>query len=316
MKNRSQHHFHRAAICYKRSDFATAVQNFLVGLEIEPNNPAALADLAKAYEMLSQWDLALSAIEKSLTIRPNYPTALRRKNRILDQKHFFSNRPKLTDPKPIENSPPFDLHFDPKISQNYRDPLRDLIAIATSEISQKFNFRPKKKIDIFLRPDLNSDPLPNWAEASYDGAIHIQRRIDRETDLFPIEILIRHEWTHFVVDQLTDDRCPNWLDESLALVISRPLFDSERQQLRSNFVFTPIELSRPFSSFPPSDRRIAYFQSHAIGEFLIHNFGFEKIRSVLDLIRSGESTEIALRKITRRTVNQIFISAQKAVVSD
>ncbi len=87
-------HFNRAAHLYRQVHYAQAVQYYLAGLEIDPMCVEAYADLAKAYEKLGCWNQAIESLETALRLRPGYPTALRRKERILEEKSVYDS---LTD---------------------------------------------------------------------------------------------------------------------------------------------------------------------------------------------------------------------------
>ena len=87
-------HFNRAANLYRQVCYAQAVQYYLAGLEVDPMCVEAYADLAKAYEKLGCWNQAIESLETALRLRPGYPTALRRKQRILEEKSVYDS---LTD---------------------------------------------------------------------------------------------------------------------------------------------------------------------------------------------------------------------------
>ena len=87
-------HFNRAANLYRQVHYAQAVEYYLAGLEIDPMCVEAYADLAKAYEKLGRWNQAIESLEVALRLRPGYPTALRRKERILEEKSVYDS---LTD---------------------------------------------------------------------------------------------------------------------------------------------------------------------------------------------------------------------------
>lgn len=87
-------HFNRAANLYRQVCYAQAIEYYLAGLEIDPMCAEAYADLAKAYEKLGCWNQAIESLEVALRLRPGYPTALRRKQRILEEKSVYDS---LTD---------------------------------------------------------------------------------------------------------------------------------------------------------------------------------------------------------------------------
>ena len=87
-------HFNRAANLYRQVCYDQAIEYYLAGLEIDPMCVEAYADLAKTYEKLGCWNQAIESLETALRLRPGYPTALRRKERILEEKSIYDS---LTD---------------------------------------------------------------------------------------------------------------------------------------------------------------------------------------------------------------------------
>ena len=87
-------HFNRASNLYRQVCYAQAVEYYLAGLEIDPMCVEAYADLAKTYEKLGCWNQAIESLDTALRLRPGYPTALRRKQRILEEKSVYD---RLTD---------------------------------------------------------------------------------------------------------------------------------------------------------------------------------------------------------------------------
>ena len=82
-------HFQRAALCYQQARYVEAIHHYLAGLKFDMTRHHIYADLAKAYEMVGEWDRALTYLDIALQLCPNSPTALRRKARLLQEKHGF-----------------------------------------------------------------------------------------------------------------------------------------------------------------------------------------------------------------------------------
>ena len=82
-------HFQRAAFCYQQTRYVEAIRHYLAGLKFDMTRHHIYADLAKAYEMVGEWDRALSYLDIALRLSPDSPTALRRKARLLQEKQGF-----------------------------------------------------------------------------------------------------------------------------------------------------------------------------------------------------------------------------------
>ncbi|HIM11272.1 TPA: hypothetical protein EYM26_10750 [Candidatus Poribacteria bacterium] len=326
MNHLAKKHFSQASICYKQRNYSEAVDYYLVGLSIEPECVEAYADLAKSYEMLACWDQALQAIEQALRLRPSDPTSLRRKNRITEENSFY-NIPYDVISSPLEDSRYFDLNVSPDISTLSDDLVQKISGIlerTCNFVGYRLNFFPPDPVKVYIeekhlaKSSYNDlDTFPDWAPAYYDGTIRIRCCNYSMSGLGVLQTLIRHEWTHLLVDLITDGKCPTWIDEGLAMSIARQMFSFEMEYLqtanRNGAILRLQQLNKPFSQIDDRQRRLAYYQAHAIFLDLIEQFGFSSICVLLGLIGSGEKPEDAIQQTFGKPTVQIFSDWQRKI---
>ena len=357
-------HFNRAANLYRQVHYAQAVQYYLAGLEIDPMCVEAYADLAKAYEKLGCWNQAIESLETALRLRPGYPTALRRKERILEEKSVYdsltdelnlaldaTDQHRPTDAVQVEHSrngdglPKIEHEFFAltggcTIPQSLLLAVSQIIEHTYHEVGKVFQCHPQYKVPIFIEAatqmdmsqvatpvDSTTSPievanhtlfseasLPQWAVACYDnGSIRLTYRPYSDSSIGVLYAVIRHEWTHLLVDLLAKGRCPNWLDEGLAQFVARPLMNSEKTQLqqasRDRHLLPLHLLQKPFHHLPEKQRRLAYLQSYAITKYLIQQFNFATLRDVLKHLGDGESTDTAFQEVFGKTAKEIIVAS-------
>ena len=327
-------HFQQATLSYRQACYVEAIQHYLAGLRVGATQHHYIyADLAKAYEMVGQWDKALTCLDIALGLRPDSPTALRRKARVLDEKACYDaliclgdfckpppeeflerlEQDPLTPLKQVINSEFFNLtcHFEiqPQTVWNiYR-----LVDQTRSELGEMLGCYPIAPVRITIANTngiaVSQRTLPQWASGCYDGSIHLAYCTAGEPVLSILYALLRHEWVHLLVHYLADGRCPMWLNEGLAQSIARPMFQTERFELeharKTKGLLPFAALSEPFSEFPVKSRKLAYIQSTAIVEFLIQEFGYPKIRELLHQLSGGSPIENAIEKVFERTLSEI-----------
>ena len=327
-------HFQQATLNYGQACYVEAIQHYLAGLRLgAAQHHYIYADLAKAYEMVGQWDKALACLDVALQLCPDSPTALRRKVRILDEKACYDaliclddfrdpppeeflerlQKEPTTPTKQVINSEFFNLvcHsvMEPQTVWNiYR-----LVHQTHSELGEMFGCYPIAPVPISIMNTngiaASQNSLPKWASGCYDGSIHLVYCAAGEPVLNILYALLRHEWVHLLIHYLGHGYCPVWLNEGLAQSIARPMFQSERLELehavKKNCLFSFAELSEPFSQLPAKSRKLAYIQSAAIAEFLIQNFGFPKIRALLHELSDGTPTENAIEQVFEQTLTEI-----------
>lgn len=322
-------YFQQAAACYQQARYVESIQNYLSGLEYDKSHYHIYADLAKAYEMVGKWDHALSYLDIALQLCPDSTTILRRQTRIKEEKEYYQQL--IAEAKLVDDPPPefirilqdqnlekpqsivddniLKLSVDPPLKPKMLWKICQLIARTYKDVGSKLDCFPDHQVIISIinagKSQLQTD-MPSWASGCYDGHILLKYCGDEEPELGVLWTLIRHEWTHLLIDKLTHGNCPNWLNEGLAQTIARPLLSYEKHTLQQAEKVKPLptltELSQPFSKFSTSERKIAYLQSTAIVSSLIDNAGFNSIRNLLQLINNDTPIDIAMQLIYNRRV--------------
>jgi hypothetical protein len=118
-----------------------------------------------------------------------------------------------------------------------------------------------------------------------------------ETDYDNLVRSIKHEYTHAVIHALSDGKCPGWLDEGLAQWAegdeNPALKPALSTWLRRNEVVSLKLLQGGFTKLETRMVAAAYAQSLYAAEYVINGFGFEKIKTYFEDLRSGTSKEDA-----------------------
>lgn len=322
-------YFQQAATCYQQARYVESIQHYLSGLKYDQSRYHIYADLAKAYEMVGKWEQALVYLDTALQLRPDSSTVLRRKARIKEEKEYYQTlirESKLVDDIPSDFSPIlesenllnpqnvvehqfFKLTVESTVTPKTLWYICQLIKKTHNEVGAQLDSFPRHQIPIAIANTHNvftKTHVPKWASGRYDGHIHLNYCADGEPELGVLYVLIRHEWTHLLVDILTHGNCPIWLNEGLAQTVARPLLSFEKlalQQADKNGTLPTLsELSQPFTELSTSERKIAYLQSAAIVATLIDEGGYPSIRQLLCLLGNGSPIETAMQQTYKRSV--------------
>ena len=112
---------------------------------------------------------------------------------------------------------------------------------------------------------------------------------------------LTHELAHLVVQETTFNclgRVPPWLGEGLAMYSEGPL-DRYYQDILDQATISGelISVRSLSSSFPASHAGavLSYSQSHSLVEFLIDEYGWEKMRELLTTFKDGNTPDSALQ---------------------
>ena len=322
-------YFQQAATCYQQARYVESIQHYLSGLRYDQSRYHIYADLAKAYEMVGKWEQALVYLDIALQLCPDSPTVLRRKARINEEKEYYQTlirESNLVDDLPSDFTPTlesenlphsqnvvehqfFKLTVQPDVAPKTLWYICQLIEKTHNEVGILLDCYPRQQITISTI-NTHDAPMqthvPKWASGCYDGHIQLNYCADGEPELGIQYTLIRHEWSHLLVDILTLGNCPIWLNEGLAQTIARPLLSFEKlslQQADKNATLPTLsELNQPFTQLTASKRKIAYLQSAAIVASLIDEDGFSSIRQLLCLLGNGTPIDNAMRQTYRKRV--------------
>ena len=327
-------HFQQATLSYGQACYVEAIQHYLAGLKLgAAHHHYIYADLAKAYEMVGEWDTALACLDIALRLCPDSPTALRRRARILDERACYNTLICLDDfkaspptefleqlqvsptrlPKQIVNSEFFNLTCHSEMSSQAVWNISRLVYRTYSELGEVLGCYPCSPVSISIANTngtaVSQRSLPRWASGCYDGGIRLAYCAAGEPVLSILYALLRHEWVHLLVHQLARGHCPVWFDEGLAQSIARPMFQAERydlqQAVQAECLLPFTVLSKSFNQLPAKCRKLAYIQSTAIVEFLVEQFGFPKIRKLLYQLGNGTPIETGIEQVFGCSLSEI-----------
>jgi len=116
---------------------------------------------------------------------------------------------------------------------------------------------------------------------------------------------VAHELGHMVIHQMTFSPygaivLPNWLDEGLAMHAEGkpdPYLESWlKKAISENKLISVRSLSSPFSAIP-EEAYISYAESQSLVEFLIQNYGKDKMLRLLSLLKEGNSCDEAMTEV-------------------
>ena len=114
---------------------------------------------------------------------------------------------------------------------------------------------------------------------------------------------IAHELAHLVTHQMTFNPygdLPTWLGEGLAMYAEGPLkleFEYFLDKAITEENLIPVRsLSSPFSAYA-GQSYLSYAQSYSLIEFLVDNYGQEKMLQLLNVFKEGSDYDTALEKV-------------------
>ncbi|HUI27763.1 MAG TPA: peptidase MA family metallohydrolase, partial [Candidatus Kryptonia bacterium] len=150
---------------------------------------------------------------------------------------------------------------------------------ARNVVGAKFGYTPDHSTEVVLygAQDFHAiTQTPVWAGAAYDGRIKVPvRGLTGDDPTLPR--LLRHEYMHSLVADLSGNQCPVWLNEGLA-VWAEEEQDGERRAwaedvVRGANLFRLQDLGGTLTKLAPAQAQIAYAQSYLAVRELIDRYG-------------------------------------------
>lgn len=302
-----------------------AIESLDVALQLRPGYPTALRRKQRILEEKGVYD--------SLTDELNLALDATNQHQPTNPVQVEHSRNGGGTPK-IEHKL-FTLTCECTIPQKSLSVLSQLVEHTYHEVGKVFQCYPQQKVPIFIEAadqakasqavksssgvvahaSSSGTSLPQWAVACYDnGSIRLTYRPYSDSSIGVLYAVLRHEWTHLLVDLLTEGRCPKWLDEGLAQFMARPLMRSEKtllHQASRDRHFLPLHiLQKPFRDLPSKQRRLAYLQSYAITKYLIQQFSVSALCDVLKRLGDEKLTDIAFQETFGQTEEEIVIASR------
>lgn len=296
-------YFNAAVAAYQRGDYVASAEYYRAGLASQPEETAPYVDYAKVCEFLGDWDHALAALDKALFADPDHEAARRRQQRILEERVAFEQLADALDaPEAERHQDNFTVTLADGISPAAGDVARRALSHACAEFEQVLGVTPSSRVTAHLLPATSParKGWPLWAAGMAQDNSGIAIFLHNPTpNAGLLCALLRHEYTHILVHEITQGRCPHWLDEALAGALSKPLMqwekDRVRQAVSAGRARSLHDLDIPFADLPGEHVSLAYHQCAVLGSYLLATFGPELVQETLHSLADGASVSDAMR---------------------
>ena len=274
------------------------------GARAAPDSPDALAMLGFVQFAGDHTPDAIRSWKKSLALRPDATVSkyLERAERESKAESDFSQR----------ESSHFSLHFEGKeTSENFR---RDLLATLDADyddLVRDFSYSPRNNIVVTLYTQqafFDVTRAPSWSGAINDGKLRIP--VSGMASITPeLARVLKHELTHSFVAQMSNNRCPTWLNEGIAQLEEGKSSASTGRPLAQLFAAAaeiPYNMMEgSFMNFSGPEASTAYAESLAAVEYIRDTYGMGDIQRILERLSQGGATEATLRGIIHSDYRQL-----------
>lgn len=283
-----------AALLVRTGDSQPALLYAERAVQQTPDSPDALAVLGYAQFVADHVRDAIESWKKSIALRPDASLRqlLARAQREQNAENNYSER----------ETGHFVLRYEgSQNSDALRSQILSTLESAYQDLSREFGSEPRSSIQVVLYTSqafFDVTRAPGWVGALNDGKIRIP--LQGLTAVTPsLARVLRHELAHSFVNQLSQGRCPDWLNEGLAQMLEPRSLGSRGGSLTQLFQQEreiPLNsLESGLSSFSGTQAGLAYDESLATVAYIRDHYGMSDLLRILDKLGHGESVESALR---------------------
>jgi len=290
---------------YKNGNYEFATYKLKEALALLPNHVPSLILLGQVYYQTQDLANAEKIWNKAFVLDPKNKDLKDMLKRLQSEKKVETSLKKL-------DAYNFDIRFDKEAIDSEVYDVKSFLQDAYRDIGRDFNYYPNQKMPVILYAQEDFQKLrqtPEWVAGIYDGKIRLPIRKNGMTDT-EFKRLIWHEYTHSVVFDLTEGKCPVWFNEGLAKYeeskIEKPNLDPLLKMLKNKSYIPLRNLDSYFSmQTKPELLNLAYLEAYTFIDFILDRWNFHVIKNILLKIKNGKSIDKAMYEITNRTQQQI-----------
>ena len=261
---------------------------------LAPNSADSFALLGRAYFMADRTQDAIRAWKRALQLRPdpNVQELLAHAERESSAENNFSEA----------DTGHFALHYEGgKSSDALRGEVLNALEAHYNELVGELGLAPRDTISVSLYTSqafFDVTQAPGWAGALYDGKLRIP--VEGLSGVTPdLSRVLKHELAHAFINQITRGRCPQWLNEGVAMSVEPRTLSGVGYRLEQVYAAQrqmPLaSLEGSWVGFSNSEAYLAYYEGLAGVLYIRDTYGMSDIQRILERIGDGSSTEMAMR---------------------
>jgi len=272
-------------------------------VRLAPDSPDTLTVLGYAQFASDHSRDAIRSWRRSLSLRPDpvVQKLLAKAERETRAEADFSER----------ESSHFTLRYEGKqSSEELRRQLVSTLEAEYDDLVRSLGVSPRSSIPVVLytgQAFFDVTQAPSWSSAVNDGKLRIP--IEGMTSVTPeLARVLKHELAHSFVTQISNGRCPQWLQEGIAQIVEPKSLahgSALARMFASDHEIPFNALERSFMQFSTIQAAIAYDESLAAVQYINETYGMSDIQRVLERLAQGSSTEAALRAVVHSDYAQL-----------
>ena len=209
----------------------------------------------------------------------------------------------------------FRVRMETREAAIYGGDVMQLLKRAKQTLCPKYGLELKEVITVEIFPDPNDFAVRTFGLPGAGGFLGVcfgkvitanSPASQKETPS-NWQAVLWHEFCHVVTLEKTRNRMPRWLSEGISVYEERQAGTTWGQRMspkhRKRILDRGVSSVRDMSSTfmrpeKPDDLQFAYYQSSLLVEYLVHQYGLDAIKKILDDLAAGLLVEPAIERNT------------------
>lgn len=259
------------------------------------DSPDILYYLAKIEYDAGNLAAAVEFLEKAVVLKPDFTTAAEMITKLKRELAVEGSMER-------DYSSKFVISYDAATKSHLAGDILDTLEDAYNSVGRDLATFPGGRIPVILytKKDYKSVTAgPDWSGGLYDGKIRLPIGGAQELSA-QLKAVLFHEYTHVVVQDITGGNCPTWLNEGLAELEGRKIFNHPLAELgkaaKSGKFVSFAKLEGGFTGLGSKEASLAYQQSYSLVNFMVESYGWPKVNEILLNLRAGMNSSAAIKK--------------------
>ncbi len=300
---------------FEKDEFNIAIDFLNDALQYLPSDTTILRLLGEAYYKIDDFEEAMNHWEEALRILPADTGLKKNLAKVIREWSVQKNFEEF-------HSKYFKISFSPALSRDKAYAVYNSVKEAVWTVGKDLRFYPAKQVSVFVYPREEFEKIfqpHKHLVGLFDGKIRLS--INDDTGPEKISELVRHEYTHVVLFELTKEKIPVWLNEGLARFEEKrnqPVDFTELKNLARQKKLIPFyKLSEIFSNLENFDQaHLAYMQVHSLVKYIIDEYGMWMVRKMIELFNQGKTEREVIKEVLRIEPEQLEKEWRKKLINE
>ncbi len=297
----------------KMMKYEDALPPFERALKQAPKDFFLMYFVGRCQFELKEYDRAVEIWEEALPLAPSENDARQLQMLIMKAKEQQAS----VEGSTTDENARFVIHFAGDSQKDIGDVTMEMLEDIYDQVTSDLMYKPDIKVNVFFfRTDdfYQVNQVQKWVAAMAQGEKIMVPLRSGYSNMNAVKDTLAHEFTHVIINLRTNQNCPTWIHEGLAMMQGFKAGYGDYSSMRGDFeklyekrvvdekrVKPLSQISFSARSDDSPDIKEAYLSSYLAMRYLVDRWGWQGVDELLGALGQGSHPQDALEKATNRT---------------